>query len=594
MKKKKCNHTALCVISIGLMVTGCDLFNARLDEDVAARIDQAVWEANAPVLNVVVDEGGMGTASPRGTLQGIKQTIPFTLNYAAKTEFPFTGWQARLGPDIIAVWKPDGAGGISSGAGKVSFEPQNSAGTETRVTIHINPAGQSIVLGPLGADLPEINVEFDPGNHGSFQQRPGQIKLGVPFTVNFDPYVGYYFVEWRVYRDAVQDDKLLSPEAGEVAFTNRDERQTQITVNVNTGGKIIVLAHTDTSPSLLFQEPDLMRFSSTSSPGGSLSVGDIIPNTYVRFTFSKPMDPAGFSFRDTVLITEKNTSASNESEHYESWYNPQFSLDYTRVTFYRCPSRVDTAGFVKRGWPASTEYPNVVSIDANYDTTYTITLTGELRSRAGFPIGRDAAVRYTVKGHGNTTSNLDLSTKSQVENGSIAWAITESALNKSGPENWFFRDNPTPVSTIKPLSDEKMYIVIAVSADTCQPLRGMLINEDGGTGNVFGDYRTPMPEGSQKTRVLDALRKKAAGTSEESILKNIGYVFEYEPNINFPETPAPGNPKSGFPHTPGTQVEMNYGLRTWVDDPDLTDIVVPRGESYSGLSNKIIYYIGTP
>ena len=88
----------------------CDLLSNKPEIDVEKAIDAAVQLANAPVLKVTGDEGGMGTASLRGTLTGIKQDIPFTLDYTAKAEYPFTGWQAMLegSETIVAAWKTDG------------------------------------------------------------------------------------------------------------------------------------------------------------------------------------------------------------------------------------------------------------------------------------------------------------------------------------------------------------------------------------------------------------------------------------------------------------------------------------------------------
>jgi hypothetical protein len=54
--------TAFCLAAVS-----CDLFSNKPEIDLEEALDEAVRIANAPVLNVEVDEGGMGTASPRGT-----------------------------------------------------------------------------------------------------------------------------------------------------------------------------------------------------------------------------------------------------------------------------------------------------------------------------------------------------------------------------------------------------------------------------------------------------------------------------------------------------------------------------------------------
>ncbi|MDR0624309.1 MAG: hypothetical protein LBG10_07745 [Treponema sp.] len=86
----------MAALVLSLVWGGCDLLSNKPEIDVEKAIDNAVWIANAPVLNVEVDEGGMGTASPRGILSGIKQGVPFQLNYQVNSSYPYYGWQARL------------------------------------------------------------------------------------------------------------------------------------------------------------------------------------------------------------------------------------------------------------------------------------------------------------------------------------------------------------------------------------------------------------------------------------------------------------------------------------------------------------------
>jgi hypothetical protein len=141
-------------------ITGTEVKVTILIDPAEEKIIIAPLGADYPELNVEVDEAGMGTASPRGTLAGIKQGIPFTLNYAARAEYPFTGWQAvyKGTAEIIASWTPEGA----TGSGIVSWKAVNIAGTETQVTIHVNPGSdRTIVIGPYGAKLPYVTVEVN-------------------------------------------------------------------------------------------------------------------------------------------------------------------------------------------------------------------------------------------------------------------------------------------------------------------------------------------------------------------------------------------------------------------------------------------------
>jgi hypothetical protein len=156
-------RTILIIATFCLAAFSCELFSNKPEIDMEKAIDDAVQMANAPVLNVEVNEGGMGIASLRGTLAGIKQGAPFQLNYQANGNYPFYGWQARLegSEDLAASWTPEGAFGMD----KVTWVSGNITGTEVQVTIHIDPA-QKIIIGPIGADAPVINLEVDEGVWG--------------------------------------------------------------------------------------------------------------------------------------------------------------------------------------------------------------------------------------------------------------------------------------------------------------------------------------------------------------------------------------------------------------------------------------------
>jgi hypothetical protein len=100
-------------------------------------------------VNVAIDEQGMGTASPRGTLTGIKQDIPFTLNYSSFSEYGFLGWEAVL----------ESAQGTKLNANKVEFVPADKP--ETTVTVKLNPGADRVIIRPVGGLAPTV-VSFTP------------------------------------------------------------------------------------------------------------------------------------------------------------------------------------------------------------------------------------------------------------------------------------------------------------------------------------------------------------------------------------------------------------------------------------------------
>jgi hypothetical protein len=94
--------------------SGCDLFNNKPEIDLEKKMDDAVAWANAPWVPIYINEGGLGTANPRGTLNTtVKKGYSFTLNFAPNSEYPFKGWQARLAGEtgLLASWQPLGGGG---------------------------------------------------------------------------------------------------------------------------------------------------------------------------------------------------------------------------------------------------------------------------------------------------------------------------------------------------------------------------------------------------------------------------------------------------------------------------------------------------
>jgi hypothetical protein len=143
-------------VSALLLFGACDLLNNKPEIDLEQAMDAEVAWANAPYVPVRVEEGSLGTASPRGTLDAsVKLGYSFLVNYAPKSEYPFRGWQAKLegSSGFLAAW----TGEEESGADKVRFAPRNEAGTEVEIFVYIKPE-QRIIIGPLGADNPELSL----------------------------------------------------------------------------------------------------------------------------------------------------------------------------------------------------------------------------------------------------------------------------------------------------------------------------------------------------------------------------------------------------------------------------------------------------
>ncbi|MDR0669283.1 MAG: hypothetical protein LBF95_04300, partial [Treponema sp.] len=190
--------TMLTVLAV-LFLAGCDLLNNKPEIYVETAMDAKIAWANAPYVSVLVDEGGLGTASPRGTLDTtVKLGYSFVLNYVPKSEYPFRGWQAKSeGADVFrSVWTSAGEEGD---ADKVKFVPLNAAGTEVEVFVYVKPEGR-ITIGPLGADNPELSLRVDEGGTGTASPRGSVsgIRLDFPFTVSFLPNSNHDFNGWQL------------------------------------------------------------------------------------------------------------------------------------------------------------------------------------------------------------------------------------------------------------------------------------------------------------------------------------------------------------------------------------------------------------
>jgi hypothetical protein len=92
---------------------------------------------------VEVTEGGMGPASPRGTLAGIKRGYPFTLTYVSFSEYGFLGWEAVLSSAPNTPLSP----------ALVNFDPKDKPET----TVTVNYAGDdTVIIRPVGGLAPIV------------------------------------------------------------------------------------------------------------------------------------------------------------------------------------------------------------------------------------------------------------------------------------------------------------------------------------------------------------------------------------------------------------------------------------------------------
>jgi hypothetical protein len=244
-----------------------------------------------PYLKVEVDEDGMGTAYPRGILTGIKQDISFTLDYAAKDEYPFTGWQARLEGDetLMAWWKPGtGAESADPGGLRISWEPQNAVGTRIQITIQNNP-GKRIFIGPYGASLPFVNVEIDEARQGIANPRGALtgIKRGIPFSLNYSTFSEYGFLSWEAVLASAPNNPL-GPE--DVEFSPQNEMSTMVRVSKDPGDDRIIIRPVGAL------KPRVMAVTPV------IDDGVVYLFRSIRIRFDRAMDPASFLFDNGLAV----------------------------------------------------------------------------------------------------------------------------------------------------------------------------------------------------------------------------------------------------------------------------------------------------
>jgi hypothetical protein len=402
-------------ILLSAVLTGCDLFMNKGENDLLSEIDDALDYANASVLRVSVDEGGMGTAVPRGSIAGVKQGYPFTLSYTAKTEYPFLGWQARLEGSsvIISAWEPGG----SAGEG-ITWEPVNDTGTEIRVTILIDP-GKTILIGPLKASMPFVNVTVEDVVSGVSTPEgvlAGVIKQDIPFSLRFNPYPAYGFIGWETSLDGVP----LGQEA--VEFSNRKSMETTVTVHINPGVKTVIIRPLGEGANSVWDFIPNQILHGDGAPDYLIK-----QNQYIQIRFTKPIARESFWFNDY-----KNVEGDFDDRSYgNAYFSPPIGiLNYKNITIrgnlnspygttnfllekYYMPPVLSVDGTVLTLWARpqnngipwfSYKTPDTYTPFGANSITVEVTADGNIRDTAGLTMGSSRKWAFSLKKVGDTNA----------------------------------------------------------------------------------------------------------------------------------------------------------------------------------------------
>ncbi|MDR1586583.1 MAG: hypothetical protein LBS57_03920, partial [Treponema sp.] len=117
----------IALVLAALFMVGCDLLNNKPEIDAEKTIDEKAACANAPYVPIKIEEGGLGSAGPRGALDtAVKAGYSLFVNYIPKTEYPFQGWQAKPeeSHELPGYWEP-GMDDNELAPEKVKFVPRN-------------------------------------------------------------------------------------------------------------------------------------------------------------------------------------------------------------------------------------------------------------------------------------------------------------------------------------------------------------------------------------------------------------------------------------------------------------------------------------
>jgi len=124
------------IISLLLVIVSCDFLKDISDADIKKQLEESAAGINAPLVNVEVSDTISGIATPKGTLKGIKQGVPFRLNFSVNPNFGFLRWAAMMNDVELD---------------RTQVEFSTPFRIETKVTVHINPGeNKKVVIIPIG------------------------------------------------------------------------------------------------------------------------------------------------------------------------------------------------------------------------------------------------------------------------------------------------------------------------------------------------------------------------------------------------------------------------------------------------------------
>ena len=395
------------IVFILLLVTlifSCDLFNASLDPDYWERIDVEIAYANAPLINVQVSSGGMGTASPSGSQQ-VKLWqeafskygyAPFTVSYQPFSQYPFTGWQAWYsGQEPFATWKPgteeDGLP-EEEGQDKVEFKSADETGTHIFIYINKLPEEEGIIhIGPLGADTEGIEVRtLADTRWGTVFTAPTiSTKEGFPFNVEFAASSSWDFLGWKAYAYNDQSADNLSPDT-----LGAELSAEEVSIEVTGIGRAVVTVNTEAEVLLVPLCVTPVRVNFSTPPNGSLT--EYAPSQVISITFSTQLDPSTVKFGEGFIqITEQSGEAPSDiTAHYQE---PVYNDDMRIVTITPNPDDLLTA-----------------------NTAVTITIGTEVKGRYGNHLNTPAVISFNVSTDGTVVKNAYIA--------SNVWAVHNQAL----------------------------------------------------------------------------------------------------------------------------------------------------------------------
>ncbi|MDR1586611.1 MAG: hypothetical protein LBS57_04060 [Treponema sp.] len=166
-RREKCKPgwtavSAVFFLIITLALTGCDLLLDKPEEDIRKEIENAVWEAEAPVLNVSVEapveEGVISSRPP-----AIKQKVAFSVAFTCSANYQFIEWRAWQGETLL-------------GDNIVHFDNPRNLSTSVIISSYI----QGLSIRPYCVMIPKVAASNFPYSPSS------PVNSNYPPTINFN------------------------------------------------------------------------------------------------------------------------------------------------------------------------------------------------------------------------------------------------------------------------------------------------------------------------------------------------------------------------------------------------------------------------